>query len=162
MMVAARRHNVDDGTLSRNGGTDEKDGAGAPTADALQAIVVGNRYKNLSLYPSSFDANGHYSAVDVFVGTGQRIRAVLGWMFCVENGSSTLKTDLDLQLVDKAYGNVVDSSSSYSNSLEMLEFKNTGSGRTYTLRIRLWGSMNACNGWAHEYAGVVWAVHSDY
>ena len=124
----------------------------------IRAIISNNDYKLLSLYPSTFDANEAYDAVDVMLGNGSTIRAVLGWMYCAESGQTFLATDLDLYLIDKAYGQMADVSASSTNSLEMLEYTHTGSARQFTLRIKKKGQMLPCEGVQHEYAGLAWAV----
>ena len=112
----------------------------------------------MSFVLSTFDANGEYKPVDIYVGSGYSVRVVLGWTYCVAGGQTFLSTDLDLGLRDKSNGQTVDSSSSYTNSLEMLEYTNTGAGRTFTVVIKKWGNMQSCLGVQREYAGLSWAV----
>ena len=154
LMVSARAHNVVGAPLSRNdAGGDEWDGAGVPTATTLRTIVANDDYKLLTLEPDTFDTEGYYDAVDVFLGNGSTIRAVLGWFYCAENGRTFLATDLDLYLVDKAYGRLADVSASYTNSLEMFEYTHRDSARYFTLRIKMNGAMQSCGGVPRE---VLW------
>lgn len=165
LMVAAFNHNVDGNPLSRNpyhlDPGDETDGAGVPTALGLKLIVNTNTYRKLTLFPSTFDSYGRYDPqVRFWVGTGDAVRAVLGWTYCSQNGSSFLATDLDLTLIDESTGYSLDYSTSSTNSLEMLEWKNTGAGRYVRFRVSKYGNMQSCNGTQREYAGLAWWTYT--
>ncbi|MBU0611598.1 MAG: S8 family peptidase, partial [Armatimonadetes bacterium] len=165
LMVAAFNHNVDGNPLSRNpyhlDPGDEKDGAGVPTALGLKLIVNNTTYRKLTLYPGTFDGYGRYDPqVRFWVGSGDAVRAVLGWTYCSQSGSSFLATDLDLTLIDENTGYSLDYSNSSTNSLEMLEWKNTGAGRYVRFRVSKYGNMQSCNGVQREYAGLAWWLYT--
>jgi hypothetical protein len=160
LMVSARMHNIEGAQLSRNdAGGDEWDGAGVPTASALRTILSNKNYKLLAVEAGDFDGNGDIEVADIFLGNGSTARVVAGWLFCAESGKSFLATDLDLYLIDKAYGTIANVSASFSNSLEMFEHRHTGAARQFTIKLHRYGSMAPCGGKHREYVGVAWAVY---
>jgi CSLREA domain-containing protein len=160
VMTAALRHNVLGVSLSRNGAPDERDGAGVPTATTLRQLVAQGTYMTMMLDPSMFDGSNRYlpPGASFTLQPGETARAVLGWMYCSEAGTNRLSADLDLQLVERSSGTVVDWSTSYTNSLEMIQYTNRGSQpQTYDLRLTHAG-FSTCEGVLREYAGLAWAV----
>lgn len=123
--------------------------------DAEKPDVVAIGGPGLPRYPRA------YAVTTITLQPAQSVRAVLGWMFCVDpNADPTtfLATDFDLHLFDGL--TEVDSSRSYTNSLEMLEYTNgTTSTRTVTLVITQYGVWKSCLGSSTEYAGVSWVRH---
>ncbi len=60
-------------------------------------------------------------------------------MYCSQNNTTFLAADMDLHLINEDWGVVVDSSSSWTNNNEMLEYKNTSAPHWYRLKIKKYG-----------------------
>lgn len=161
LMASAAAHNVNGSALSRNDpytywtGLDEDfDGAGAPIA-RLPVSVISHQVSE-----SLFGGTGYWEPTTLYVYPGQSIRVILSWNACSEAGSTFLGTNFDLILIDTAAQVSLDYSNSATNTVEMVEWKNTtGAGKTVTIRISRQGTIGTCGGQQTERLSYAFLQH---
>ena len=142
IIMATALHNIEGATR-----LSEKDGAGGVDMRAAFRVVDEGWWAGRSLVESDLPLT-----YNVYAFAGQTIRAAIAWDSNPNSSYTTdpLEADLDLRLKNPS-GTIVATSSSGSNSFEIVEYTATTTG-TYTIEAYLW----SWSGTNSTYLGVAW------
>jgi len=149
IIMASAMHNIEWTTVMRKDSVDDKDGAGAIDA-ALADTAAQLRKQDTSacdtpcwwglFITSSSPPVGGYLERPFYANKGERIRVAISWWAradCPDRANclfDRLDTDLDLY-VRAPNGTTVDSSLSYDNNYEIVDFTAPETGQ-YTIRVK--------------------------
>ena len=161
-------------TYSDHRAPDERDGAGVPDGTRTLEILSNSTYDVFNLTPASFDANHYKTLATFYVPQGSTIRFAIAWSTCPTSygygcppppqwcfqppgGLPGVSVDFDLELWDPS-GTPRFWANSYDGTQEIGEVPQAAPAGNWTLRLKYWGTWNACNGQQQEYLGFAYRV----